>query len=676
MNTIRVSLVILVSYFVLGITECNARNTVVSSPDGAVTVTVGVKDHTPFYMVSYQGKTIVTPSHLGFLLDSGELGANTKMGTVGHSSNDDIWTQPWGESETVRNQYHEMVVNFNEDNGRQMKVVFRVFNDGFGFRYILPEYHKGKEFQILDELTEISLAHDAKAWSISANHTEYFEGIYTSDLLSRKDTVCTPLTIEYEKDLYLAIHEAALEDYASINLTPMKREGDNHVVCLRTALTPWRNGVKVYAKGEMKSPWRTMIISRTPGGLLTSNLMLNLNEPSRIEDTSWIEPGRYIGIWWSIHKKHDTWEMGPNHGATTENVKRYMDFAARHGFSGVLAEGWNPGWGQGEQISYLKSYPDFDMEEVTSYGLSKGVRFIGHTETWGNANLLENQMEEAFSWFEKLGIRAVKTGYVGHFFDGKELAKSQYGIRHYRRVIECAAKHHIMIDNHEPAMPTGIQRTMPNLMTQEGVRGQEYNAWDRRGGNPPAHTVTLPFTRGLAGPTDFTPAIFNFSEIVKGTHPHSTLAKQLGEFIVIYSPLQMAADAIENYEGQPALSFIESCPTTWRKTMVLNGEIGEYITVARQERASYREGLQMKGGDRWFIGSITNEKAREMDIALDFLDEGVKYRAVIYEDGPDADYEKNPYVMNIRQLEVTSQDKLRLKLARSGGAAVRIERKK
>lgn len=676
MNTIRVSLVILVSYFVLGITECNARNTVVSSPDGAVTVTVGVKDHTPFYMVSYQGKTIVTPSHLGFLLDSGELGANTKMGTVSHSSNDDIWTQPWGESETVRNQYHEMVVNFNEDNGRQMKVVFRVFNDGFGFRYILPEYHKGKEFQILDELTEISLAHDAKAWSISANHTEYFEGIYTSDLLSRKDTVCTPLTIEYEKDLYLAIHEAALEDYASINLTPMKREGDNHVVCLRTALTPWRNGVKVYAKGEMKSPWRTMVISRTPGGLLTSNLMLNLNEPSRIEDTSWIEPGRYIGIWWSIHKKHDTWEMGPNHGATTENVKRYMDFAARHGFSGVLAEGWNPGWGQGEQISYLKSYPDFDMEEVTSYGLSKGVRFIGHTETWGNANLLENQMEEAFSWFEKLGIRAVKTGYVGHFFDGKELAKSQYGIRHYRRVIECAAKHHIMIDNHEPAMPTGIQRTMPNLMTQEGVRGQEYNAWDRRGGNPPAHTVTLPFTRGLAGPTDFTPAIFNFSEIVKGTHPHSTLAKQLGEFIVIYSPLQMAADAIENYEGQPALSFIESCPTTWRKTMVLNGEIGEYITVARQERASYREGLQMKGGDRWFIGSITNEKAREMDIALDFLDEGVKYRAVIYEDGPDADYEKNPYVMNIRQLEVTSQDKLRLKLARSGGAAVRIERKK
>ena len=543
-------------------------------------------------------------------------------------------------------------------------MVFRVFNDGFGFRYILPDFLKGKAFQVQDELTEITLAHDAKAWSIPSNHTEYFEGIYTSDLLSRKDTVCTPLTIEYEKDLFLSIHEAALEDYASMNLTPRNGEGGN--VRLLTALTPWQNGVKVYAQGEMKSPWRTMVISKTAGGLLTSNLMLNLNDPSRIEDTSWIEPGRYIGIWWSIHKKQNTWEMGPTHGATTENVKRYMDFAARHGFSGVLAEGWNPGWGQGEQISYLQSYPDFDMEEVTRYGLMKGVRFIGHTETWGNATLLENQMEQAFSWFEKLGIRAVKTGYVGHYFDGKELAKSQYGIRHYRRVIECAAKHHIMIDNHEPAMPTGIQRTWPNLMTQEGVRGQEYNAWDRRGGNPPSHTVTLPFTRGLAGPTDFTPAIFNFSEIVPGTHPHSTLAKQLGEFVVIYSPLQMAADAIENYEGQPALSFIENCPTTWSQTLVPNGEIGKYITVVRKER----------GGDRWFIGSITNEEARNLDVALGFLDEGAAYRAIIYEDGPEADYERNPYEMTIRQIKVAKGDVLHLHLTRSGGAAIRIEKVK
>ena len=662
MKKLIVSLVILISNWCLGVTDCDAKNEMVTSPDGAVTVTVGVKDHRPFYTVDYQGRTLVAPSHLGFRLDHEELGANMTMGKVSRSSKDETWTQPWGENETARNHYNELTVDYREHTGRLMQVVFRVFNDGFGFRYNLPSQDKRKEYCIQDELTEITLAHDAKAWSIQSNHTAYFEGIYTADLLSKKDTVCTPLTIEYEKDLFLAIHEAALEDYASINLTP--RSGDDGSVRLLTALTPWRNGVKVYAKGELKSPWRTMIISKTAGGLLTSDLMLNLNEPSRIEDTSWIEPGRYIGIWWSIHKKQNTWEMGPTHGATTENVKRYMDFAARHGFSGVLAEGWNPGWGQGEKISYLESYPDFDIEEVCRYGQSKGVRFIGHTETWGNATLLENQMEEAFSWFEKLGIRAVKTGYVGHYFDGKELAKSQYGIRHYRRVIECAAKHHIMIDNHEPAMPTGIQRTWPNLMTQEGVRGQEYNAWDRRGGNPPAHTVTLPFTRGLAGPTDFTPAIFNFSEIVKGTHPHSTLAKQLGEFVVIYSPLQMAADAIENYEGQPALSFIENCPTTWSKTLVPNGEIGKYITIARKARH----------GDSWFIGSITNEEARNIDIALDFLDEGATYRAMIYEDGPEADYEQNPYEMTIRQINVVKGDTLHLRLARSGGAAIRIEK--
>ena len=662
MKMLVIRIVIFVGFVMNGVTSSNARNVKVSSPDGTVTVSVGVKNHCPYYTVNYQGRTLVAPSHLGYQLDNGQLGVNTKMGKVIRTSVDDTWTQPWGEFETTRNHYNELTVNFRENTGRPMQVVFRVFNDGFGFRYILPDYNKGKEYCINDELTEITLAHNAKGWSIPSNHTEYFEGIYKSDLLSKKDTVCTPLTIEYEKDLYLAIHEAALVDYASINLTP--RSGDNGAVILLTALTPWRNGVKVYAKGEMKSPWRTMIISKTAGGLLTSNLMLNLNEPSQIEDTSWIEPGRYIGIWWSIHKKQNTWEMGPTHGATTENVKRYMDFAARHGFSGVLAEGWNPGWGQDEKISYLESYPDFDMEEVTRYGLSKGVRFIGHTETWGNATLLENQMEQAFSWFEKLGIRAVKTGYVGHYFDGKELVKSQYGIRHYRRVIECAARHHIMIDNHEPAMPTGLQRTMPNLMTQEGVRGQEYNAWDRRGGNPPSHTVTLPFTRGLAGPTDFTPAIFNFSEIVPGTHPHSTLAKQLGEFVVIYSPLQMAADAIDNYEGQPALSFIESCPTTWSQTLVPNGEIGKYITTVRKER----------GGDRWFIGSITNEEARNIDIALDFLDEGATYRAVIYEDGPNADYERNPYEMTIRQINVNKGDTLHLRLARSGGAAIRVEK--
>ena len=642
----------------------NAKCVSVTSPDGAIKVSVGVASEKPYYQVTYGSKDLVLPSHLGFVLNDGPLGERVEMKGSKTASTDETWTQLWGEDETVVNRYNELTVNFKERTGqkRMMTVVFRVFDDGVGFRYILPGTKPGAEYQIMDELTEITLAHDAKAWSIPSNRTEYFEGIYEADLLSRKDTVCTPLTIEYEDSLLLALHEAALVDYASINLTP--RTGNDGSIRLLTALTPWQSGVKVYCQDETRSPWRTIIIGKTPGELMTSRLMLNLNEPCQWEDTSWIEPGRYLGIWWSIHKKQNTWEMGPTHGATTENVKRYIDFAARHGFSGVLAEGWNPGWGEGEQISYLKSYPDFDIEEVCNYALSKGVRFIGHTETWGNTRLLEEQMDEAFAWFSKLGIRAVKTGYVGHYFDGKELAKSQYGIRHYRKVIETAAKHHIMIDNHEPAMPTGLQRTLPNLMTQEGVRGQEYNAWDVKGGNPPAHTVTLPFTRCLAGPTDFTPAIFNFSEVVKGTHPHSTLAKQLGEFVVIYSPLQMAADAIENYEGQPALTFIESCPTTWSKTLVPYGEIGKYVTVARKER----------GGDNWWVGSITNEEARTLELRLDFLDEGATYRAVIYEDGPTADFERNPYEMTIRQQEVTCQSTLTLRLTRSGGAGIRIER--
>lgn len=640
-----------------------ARNLSVKSPDGGTVVTVGVKNNKPFYTMSHNNEVIVSPSHLGFTLDKGALGQKTKICGSKTASKDETWHQVWGEQDATRNNYNELAVSFVEQDksNRKMTVVFRVFNDGIGFRYVIAPSTRNEEYRIMDEDTEITLAHDANAWSIPSNHTSYFEGLYTRELLSKKDTVCTPLTVEYGDSLFLAIHEAALEDYASINLTP--RIAGNGVRLL-TALTPWQNGTKVYAKGEKSTPWRTIIIGRTAGDLITSSLMLNLNEPSKIADTSWIEPGRYIGIWWSIHKKKDTWEMGEHHGATTENIKRYIDFAAKHGFSGVLAEGWNPGWGEGEKVTYLKSYPDCDIEAVSKYAVEKGLRFIGHMESWGRSQLIEDEMERAFAWFQKMGIRTVKTGYVGQLFDGKELAKSQYGVRHYRKVIETAAKYQIMIDNHEPAMPSGIQRTWPNLMTQEGVRGQEYNAWDVKGGNPPAHTTTIPFTRCLAGPTDFTPAIFNFSEVVKGTHPHSTLAKQLGEFVVIYSPLQMAADAIENYEGQPALTFIESCPTTWSKTVVPNGEIGKYVTIARKER----------NGDRWFIGSITNEDARTLTVPLSFLDADAKYRAVIYEDGPSTDYESNPYAMAIRQVEVTSTSTLTLNLARSGGAAIRIEK--
>ncbi len=630
----------------------------VASPDGRIVVGFMLRGGTPYYNVAIGGEQIVAPSLMGFTLADADLSRGLKLAGTTTSAKDTTWMQPWGEEDSVRCNYRELTVKLRKSDAtrQRMDVQFRVFNDGVGFRYIVYGRDNKQAITVMEENTQFAFARDAKAWSIPTNNAEYYESIFTPSAISQKDTVCTPMTIEYGPGLYLAVHEAALTDYAKMNLTPTGGT-------LRAALSPWSDGTKVKATGKMTSPWRTVICGRTAGDLVTNRVMLNLNEPSKIENTSWIVPGKYLGIWWSIHKKKNTWEMGPHHGATTQELKRYIDFAARNGFSGVLSEGWNPGWGEGEKVTFLKTYPDFDIEEVTRYAQQRGVRWIAHTETWGNADLLESEMEQAFAWYASMGVRAVKTGYVGHLLNGKELPSSQYGIRHYRRVIECAARHQLMVDNHEPAMPTGLQRTWPNLMTQEGVRGQEYNAWDAAGGNPPAHTATLPFTRGLAGPMDFTPAIFDFSEIVPGTHPHSTIAKQLAEFVVLYSPLQMAADAIENYEYHPALSFISSCPTNWSRTIVANGEIGKYITTCRKER----------GGENWFVGSLTNEEARNLELPLSFLTPGKKYLATIYEDGQDADFERNPQAMGIRRIEVDSKSVLQLHLARSGGATIRLE---
>lgn len=653
-------LVCLLTVCLIGVLTLLARGSAqVSSPDRQLSITFELTQGKPYYKISWHGRQILQPSRMGFELADGQLNSDFKIVATQRRTHDDTWAEVWGEEDSVKNHYNELAISLVQRSGKQrrMDIIFRVFNDGMGFRYVIPRQKGLKKIAVQDETTEFALAHDADGWSFPANRTSYFEGFYTKSPISKKDTVATPFTIEYEPNIYLALHEAALTDYAKLNLTPRGTR-------LMAALTPWSDGMKVYADETLTSPWRTMIVASQPGDLITNRVMLNLNDPCRLDDTSWIEPGKYLGIWWSIHKKKKhTWEMGPNHGATTANVMRYIDFAAAHGFQGVLSEGWNPGWGQGEQVTFLKAYPDFDIEAVNRYARAKGVRWIGHMETWGQAHIIENEMDSAFAWFHRMGVNAVKTGYVGKLLDGKELSNSQYGIRHYRKVIESAAKHHIMIDNHEPAMPTGLQRTYPNLMTQEGARGQEYNAWDSHGGNTPEHTVTLPFTRGLAGPIDFTPAIFNFSEVVKGTHPHSTLAKQLGEFVVLYSPLQMAADEIENYAGQPAFSFIESCPTNWSKTIIKHGEIGKYITVCRKER----------GGERWFIGSITDREARQLSLPLDFLTPGLKYRAMIYEDGPGADYQTNTHTMTIRQIAVDSTSVLQLNLARGGGAAIRIE---
>ena len=636
----------------------------VSSPNGRITVSVELKNGKAYYKVLRDGKMLIDFSRLGFNIDDEILGENLKIISINRNSKNEVWQQPWGESRLVENNYNELTLQFKETKSfkRCFNVIFRVFNDGFGFRYEFPKQKQLDDFRIIDELTEFNLPWDAPMWSQKTNGTSYYEAIYTKELVSKKDTVSTPATLEVNDTLYLTIHEADLTDYASLNLTPRGTK-------LLTALTPWASGVKVYAKTPFKSPWRYVIVASNPGELITSKIELNLNEPCKI-DTSWLETGRYVGIWWGMHMKDYTWEQGPKHGATTENTRRYIDFAAKHGFKGVLTEGWNIGWDGdwtriGNHFNFTTPYPDYDLVGLQNYALSKGVKIIAHNETGGSVTNYENQLDSAFSLYKSLGINCIKTGYVNVMLDGKELQHSQYGIRHYRKVIEKAAEYHLMVVNHEGAMPTGLRRTYPNLVATEDMRGQEYNAWSSDGGNPPFHEVILPFTRGLAGPMDFTPGIFNFkNKAVPNTHPNTTLSKQLSLYILLYTPWQMAADMIENYENQPALTFIESCPTNWEETKVLEAKIGEYLVLARKER----------DGENWFLGGATDSSPRDFSLSLNFLDNNKIYRAIIYKDGEGADYRTNPYPMTILQQEVNSNSLINIHLAPSGGFAIRIEK--
>jgi alpha-glucosidase len=433
---------------------------------------------------------------------------------------------------------------------------------------------------------------------------------------------------------------------------------------LKCDLYPWANGNRVEAKAPMKSPWRTIQIASSVNDLVTSTLILNLNEPSKIGDVSWIKPGKYNGIWWGMHLKKNTWEGGPNHGATTTNVKEMIDFAASHNLNAVLAEGWNEGW-EGDWVthgnfSFTKPYPDFDLAELSRYAKEKNVGLIAHHETGGNIVNYERQLEDAFKLLQQYDIHHLKTGYVNKLPSGQR-HQGQFMVRHYQKVIETAARYKVMVDMHEPVKDTGLRRTYPNMMTREGVRGTEYEAWSS--GNPPAHTTILPFTRGLSGPIDYTPGIFNIMfDNNSQFRVHTTLAKQLALYVVIYSPLHMAADLPENYEGQPAFRFIEMVPTDWEETRVLNGKIGHYITTVRKDRNS----------DDWYLGSITNEMARDLNIKLDFLSRSKKYKAEIFQDGNYADVETNPLPVEMLTREVNASQELTLRLAPGGGTAIRF----
>lgn len=641
----------------------NTKNIVVS-PDEKIKVQIGTEHEGQiFYSVDRGDKKIVEKSYLGFLLkDQADLKDNFTIKETQHSSFNETWEQVWGEERFVVNNYNEIKIKIEEKKQpkRFFYLVFRVFDDGFGFRYEFPEQAGLKDFVIMDELTEFAFPADHTAWSIPYD-IEAYEGIYKPSLLSELDTVCTPLTMATADGLYLSLHEANLTDYAAMNLYPK-----NGTSTLKNYLTPWSTGEKVFVSAPHSTPWRTLIVAETAGDLLLSRLILNLNEPNKIKDTSWISPGRYIGIWWGMHMKKYTWDQGPKHGATTENTKRYIDFAAKHGFSGVLVEGWNKGWEDWHSFSFTEPYPDFDIKEISDYAAQKAVNLIGHHETGGNVANYESQLEDAFDFYNTHGVNIVKTGYVGTLLNGKEMHSGQFAVRHYQKVIDAAIEHKIMIDNHEPVMPTGLHRTYPNFMTMEGVRGQEWDAWSTDGGSPPSHTTIIPFTRALGGPMDFTPATFDFTNTaMPETRVQSTLAKQLALFVVLYSPLQMASDMIENYEKNlEAFEFITSCPTDWEKTIVPEAKIGEYLTIARKDKKS----------DNWFVGSITNENAREMFLSLNFLDEGAVYTAKIFQDGANADYLSNPYAINIKELKVTSDSVLVIPQAAGGGTAIIISK--
>jgi alpha-glucosidase len=634
----------------------------ITSPNKSIKVQVQINNGMPFYSVKRNGQVILADSKLGFILkDHPSLTKDFKITSSKQSSFDETWTQPWGEVKNIRNQYNSLIVLLEEQSAlkRKLSIEFRVYNDGIGFRYEIPQQPNLKDFVIMDELTEFALTQDYEAWWIPAYSEDMdSECLFRKNKVSElKEKMHTPLTLE-GNGLYLSFHEAALVDYASMTLF---NSGNTTLKC---DLVPWTNGDRVVATAPMKTPWRTIQIADKPGDLVTSYLILNLNEPNKLGDVSWIEPGKYNGIWWGMHIKTQTWEGGPNHGATTSNMKELIDFASKHNLSAVLAEGWNEGWETDWAVSgnfnFTKPYPDYDIAEISRYAKEKNIGLIAHHETGGNVANYERQMEDAFKLCEKYGIHRLKTGYVNRLPAG-EHHQGQFMVRHYQKVMETSARYHVMLDVHEPIKDTGLRRTYPNMMTREGARGTEYDAWST--GNPPEHTTILPFTRCLGGPMDYTPGIFDIQFKTTGSfRVHTTLAKQLALYVVIYSPMHMAADLPKNYEGNPAFKFIEDVSTDWETTKVLDAQIGKYVTTARKDRNS----------SDWYVGSITNEEARTVDVKLDFLSPAKKYKAEIYQDGKDADLTTNPLSIEIKSEEVNSNSVLKIRLAAGGGAAIRI----
>ena len=658
-------------------------------------------DGRPTYAVAYGAKPVITPSRLGVTLADGAGGFDGPLVVLGAEVRDvdETWQPVWGEVKNIRNHYQQLTVHLRQPAaaGRRLDVVCRVFADGVGLRYEWPRQAGLTYFTIKEELTEFNLPADHRAFWIPGD-PDSNEYAYTSSRLSAVDTrpiepiqqraapttVQTPLMLKTDDGLYVNIHEAALVNYPAMLL-----QVNPQTYGLRAQLVPAATGEAAYLQAPEHSPWRTVVVADNAPAILTSKLILNLNEPSKIADTGWIHPQKFVGVWWEMHVNRATWnysdssniklagtdwaKLKPNgrHGANTANVQRYIDFAAKHRIPGVLVEGWNVGWEdwagnwKEDVFDFVTPYPDFAVDALQAYAAGKGVKIIMHHETSGAATNYERRQDAAYRFMSQHGYDALKTGYVGRIIPRGEHHDGQWMVNHFVRTAQLTAAQHIMLDMHEAVRPTGLHRTYPNWLANEAARGNEFNAWST--GNPPEHETILPFTRLMGGPMDYTPGIFQIKLASwnparnQGRQVHTTLAKQLALYVTMYSPLQMAADLPEAYEQHlDAFQFIEDVPTDWDDTRVLAAEPGDYITTVRRA----------KGQDEWYLGAITDEHARQQPVPLTFLTPGRRYQAIIYEDGPTADWQKNPMSYRIRRLAVTSQSRLLLRLAPGGGAAI------
>lgn len=697
-------LFILVLFVLSCSTEQIQKN--ISSPNSKIKVDFNLNEKgAPFYLVKKANKVIIDTSYLGFEFTNAKaLKASFKITNITSNSFNETWQMPWGEQIDVVNNYNELKIELEEvsDLNRKLNIVFKVYNDGIGFRYEFPEQENWTEALIKEEQTEFNLTEDYKTFWIPGDW-DIYEHLYSTTKLSEIDAksyipktnlaqtyipenaVNTPVSMVGKDGLHLSFHEAALVDYSGMTL-----KVDTKNLNLKSNLVGSENSdYKVKRSLPFNTPWRTIQITDNALDLIESNLIVNLNEPNKLGDVSWFTPMKYTGVWWEMHLGKSSWDYGMEfiddkwtdtgkshgkHGATSENVKNFIDFSAKNNIGGVLVEGWNTGWerwigfeDREGVFDFVTTYPDYDLDEVTRYAKEKGVQIIMHHETSAATETYQKQQDTAYALMQQYGIHTVKSGYVGKILPKGEYHHGQYMVNHYNNAAIKAAKYQVAVNAHEPIKATGLRRTYPNIISREGLRGQEFNAWAGDGGNPPEHLPIVAFTRMLAGPIDFTPGIFNikFDEYRKDNQVNTTISQQLALYVVIYSPVQMAADLVEHYEANPEpLQFIKDVGVDWEETKVLNGEIGDYVTIARKER---------KTGN-WFVGGITDEYSRYVVLSFDFLDDNINYDAIIYRDGKNAHWNDNPLDVLIEKKTINSSSELKFPIAEGGGFAISLKK--